>query len=103
MAEIGSLFRNFEEAKRLIDSATEIGIDAIKFQTIEANTITTKKNFFDMENTGKISQYDLFKNCEISKELQMEVVNYANNKGITVFSAPSHIKDLDIMKNMNIF
>ena len=102
IAEIGSLFRNFEEAKRLIDSAIDIEIDAIKFQTFEANTITTKSNLFNMENTGKTSQYDLFKNCEISKELQMEVVNYANNKGITVFSAPSHIKDLDIMKKMNI-
>jgi len=102
IAEIGSLFRNFEEAKRLIDSAIDIEIDAIKFQTFEANTITTKNNLFNMENTGKTSQYDLFKNCEISKELQMEVVNYANNKGITVFSAPSHIKDLDIMKKMNI-
>ena len=102
VAEIGSMFSNFEEAKRLIDSAIEIGIDAVKFQTFEANTITTKNNLFDMENTGKISQYDLFKKCEISKELQIEVVNYANNKGITVFSAPSHIKDLDIMKKMDI-
>ena len=102
IAEIGSLFKDFEEAKRLIDSAVEVGIDAVKFQTFEADTITTKNNLFDMENTGKISQYDLFKNCEISKELQMEVANYANSKGITVFSAPSHIKDLDIMKKMNL-
>jgi N-acetylneuraminate synthase len=102
IAEIGSLFKNFEEAKRLIDSAVEIGIDAIKFQTFEADTITTKNNSFNMENTGKISQYDLFKKCEISKELQMEVTNYANQKGITVFSAPSHIKDLDIMKKLDL-
>lgn len=102
IAEIGSLFKNFEEAKRLIDSAVEIGIDAIKFQTFEADTITTKNNLFDMENTGKISQYELFKKCEISKELQSEVTNYANRKGITVFSAPSHIKDLEIMKKLDL-
>lgn len=102
IAEIGSLFKTFEEAKRLIDSAVEIGIDAVKFQTFEADTITTKNNLFDMENTGKISQYELFKNCEVSKELQMKVTNYANSKGITVFSAPSHIKDLDTMKEMNL-
>tara|TARA_B110000263_G_C15287756_1_gene501702 strand:- start:309 stop:1343 length:1035 start_codon:yes stop_codon:yes gene_type:complete len=102
IAEIGSLFKNFEEAKKLIDSAIEIGIDAVKFQTFEADTITTKNNLFNMKNTGKISQYELFKKCEISKELQIEVTNYANKKGITVFSAPSHIKDLDIMKKMNL-
>ena len=102
IAEIGSLFKNFEEAKRLVDSAIEIGIDAVKFQTFEADTITTKNNLFNMKNTGKISQYELFKKCEISKELQIEVTNYANKKGITIFSAPSHIKDLDIMKKMNL-
>ena len=86
IAEIGSLFKNFEEAKKLIDSAIEIGIDAVKFQTFEADTITTKNNLFNMKNTGKISQYELFKKCEISKELQIEVTNYANKKVITVFS-----------------
>jgi len=102
LAEIGSLFKNFEEAKRLIDSAVKIGIDAVKFQTFEAETITTKKNLFGMENTGKTSQYELFKNCEISKDLQIEVTNYANKKGITIFSAPSHIKDLEIMKEIEL-
>ena len=43
-AEIGGAFTNFEEAKRLIDSGLEIGVDAIKFQTLEADTITIKDN-----------------------------------------------------------
>ena len=45
VAEIGGAFTNFEEAKRLIDDAIEIKVDAIKFQTLEAETITTKKNY----------------------------------------------------------
>ena len=102
IAEIGGLFKNFDEAKRLIDSAVEIGADSIKFQTYEAETITTKNNFFDFEVTGHISQYEAFKQSEISKELQMEVVKYANDLGITIFSAPSHIKDLEIMKKMDL-
>ena len=60
VAEIGGSFQNFTESKRLIDSAIDIGIDAVKFQTLEAETITTKNNFFDMKATGKISQYDKF-------------------------------------------
>ena len=101
IAEIGGLFKNFDEAKRLIDSAVEIGADSIKFQTYEAETITTKNNFFDFEVTGHLSQYEAFKKSEISKELQMKVVKYANDLGITIFSAPSHIKDLEIMKKMD--
>lgn len=102
IAEIGGLFTNFQEAKRLIDSALEIGADAVKFQTLEAETITTKKNFFDMEATGHILQYEIFKQFELPKELQIKVVNYANDLGITIFSAPSHIKDLEIIKKMDL-
>jgi sialic acid synthase SpsE len=39
IAEIGGLFKNFEEAKRLIDTAIDIGVNAVKFQTLEAETI----------------------------------------------------------------
>jgi len=102
VAEIGGAFHNIDQAKRLIDSAVEIKVDAVKFQTLEAETITTKNNLFDLETTGKVSQYELFKEAEISKELQLKVVKYANDKGITVFSAPSHINDLEIMKEMDL-
>tara|TARA_B110001454_G_scaffold216225_1_gene239100 strand:- start:1076 stop:2110 length:1035 start_codon:yes stop_codon:yes gene_type:complete len=102
IAEIGGLFKNFEEAKRLIDSAMEIGVDSVKFQTLEADTVTIKDNFFNMENTGRISQYELLKNFEISKDVQMEIVEYANSHNITIFSAPSHLNDLDIMKKLDL-
>ena len=102
IAEIGGLFTNFEEAKRLIDSSIEIKVDAVKFQTLEAETITTKNNFFDMESTGHVSQYEMFKQFELSKELQTKIVNYANERGMTIFSAPSHMKDLEIMKKMDL-
>jgi|TARA_B110000467_G_C18287631_1_gene462685 N-acetylneuraminate synthase len=102
IAEIGGLFKNFEEAKRLIDSAIDIGVNAVKFQTLEAETITSKNNFFDLTVTGHVSQYEFFKQFEPSKELQKQIVNYANKKGITVFSAPSHIQDLILMQEMDL-
>lgn len=102
IAEIGGLFKNFEEGKRLIDAAIDAGADAVKFQTLEAETITTKNNYFNLGVTGHILQYDFFKQFEPPKELQMELVKYANEIGITIFSAPSHIKDLEIMKKMEL-
>ncbi|RMW38790.1 MAG: N-acylneuraminate-9-phosphate synthase [Candidatus Nitrosopelagicus sp.] len=102
VAEIGGAFTNFEEAKRLIDSGLEIGVDAIKFQTLEAETITTKDNYFGFEATGNVRQYDVFKHFELSKDLQKQVVDYARNRKIPIFSAPSHIKDLEIMKEMDL-
>ncbi len=102
IAEIGNSFNNFQQAKLLIDSAKQIGADAVKFQTFEAETITTKSNYFDMEVTGKSSQYEFLKNLEISKNLQKKVVAYAKKSNITIFSAPSHIKDLDILEELDI-
>lgn len=102
VAEIGTAYRNFQEAKKLIDAGLEIGVDAIKLQTFEAETITTKNNFLDLEETGFVSQYELFKKLEIPKEEQLQIVKYANEKNMPIFSAPSHINDLEIMKQMNL-
>ena len=102
IAEIGGMFSNFEEAKRLIDSAIEANVDAVKFQTYKAETITTKDNLFDLDVTGKISQYEFFKKHELSFELQKKVVEYANKKEILIFSAPSHMDDLETLKKLNI-
>lgn len=102
VAEIGTSYRNFEEAKKLIDSGIEIGVDAIKLQTFEAETITTKNNFLDLEETGFVSQYELFKKLEIPKEEQLKIVKYATEKNMPIFSAPSHMNDLEIMKEMDL-
>lgn len=102
VAEIGGAFTTFEEAKRLIDSSMKMKVDAVKFQTLEAETVTTKNNFFDLETTGHISQYELLKHFELSKDLQKQIVNYANERNMTIFSAPSHIKDLEIMEIMEL-
>ncbi len=102
IAEIGNLFKNFEQAKLLIDSAMDIGVDAVKFQTFEAETLTTKSNKFDMEVTGQKSQYEFLKELEISKELQLKIVKYAKEKNVTIFSAPSHMNDLTILEELDL-
>jgi len=102
IGEIGNSFQTFDEAKRLINSAQEIGIDAIKFQTWDAETLTTKNNFFDFEITGHVSQYEQLKKLQISSELQHQIVDYANNKNVLIFSAPSHIQDLKLMEELEI-
>ena len=102
IAEIGNLFKNFEEAKRLIDSAKEIGINAVKFQTWDIETFTTKNNFFDFEATGHVSQYELHKSLQISADLQHQVIDYAKKNNVTIFSAPSHIKDIKLMEELDV-
>ena len=102
IAEIGNLFKNFNEAKKLIDSALSIGVNAIKFQTWNAETLTTKKNFFDLEVTGNVSQYEFHKTLQISEKLQFEIVKYAKKQNLTIFSAPSHMDDLQLIEKLDL-
>jgi N-acetylneuraminate synthase len=102
IAEIGGNFYTFEEGKRIIKSAIAAGCNCVKFQTFEAETITTKKAIFDMENVGKVQQYKIFKESQSSKELQRQIMRYCREENILAFSAPSHIKDIDFMEEIDI-
>lgn len=102
IAEIGGNFRTFDQAKKLIDEAHDCGVDAIKLQTYHADTLSSKKAIFDMENTGTVSQYDLFKKYEISKKMHREVFHYIDSLGIDWFSTPTHETDVDLLEDLGV-
>lgn len=101
IAEIGGNFLEFSRAKKLIDEAKKSGADAVKIQTFKADTITNKKAYFDMENTGKISQYEYFKKYELSKTLHEKIFEYTKKLKIDCFSTPSHFSDVDFLEKFD--
>lgn len=102
IAEIGGNFTTFEQARKLVDEASCCGVDAVKLQTYQADTIASKKAIFDMENTGITSQYELFKKYEINEILHREVFQYAASKGLDCFSTPSHESDVDMLEKLGV-
>lgn len=102
IAEIGGNFTTFEQAKRLIDAAAECGVDAVKLQTYRADTIASRKAIFDMENTGVVSQYELFKRYEVNEVLHGDVFAYAESRGLDWFSTPSHETDVDLLERLGV-
>jgi len=100
IAEIGGNFTTFEQAKQLIDEAKECGVDAIKLQTYRAATIASRKAIFDMENTGVVSQYELFKKYEIDEHLHKKIFTYIESLGLDWFSTPSHESDVDLLEKL---
>ncbi len=102
IAEIGGNFTSLDQAKLLIDKASECNVDAVKLQTYRADTIASKKALFDMENTGIVSQYELFKKYEINESLHNEVFKYADEKNLDWFSTPSHESDVDLLERCNV-
>ncbi len=101
IAEIGGNFTNFEQAKRLIDEASNCNVDAVKLQTYKADTLSSKKAIFDMENTGVTGQYELFEKYSIGEDLHRQVFDYARSRGLDVFSSPSHRTDVDMLEKLD--
>ena len=102
IAEIGGNFTTYEQAVMLVDAAANCGVDAIKLQTYRAETVASKKALFDMENTGKVSQFELFQKYAIDKELHRKVFTYAEQKGLDWFSSPSHESDVDMLETLGV-
>jgi sialic acid synthase SpsE len=102
IAEIGGNFTTLEQAKRLIDGAAASGADAVKLQTYRAETLSSRKAMFDMENTGVVSQFELFRKYEIGEDLHREVFACASSKGLDWFSTPSHSTDVDMLERLGV-
>ena len=102
IAEIGGNFTTFEQAKELIDAAFDCGVNAIKLQTYQAKTISSKNAIFNMENTGITSQYDLFKKYEIDECLHKKIFDYAKSKNLDCFSTPSHESDVEMLEKLGV-
>jgi N,N'-diacetyllegionaminate synthase len=102
IAEIGGNFTDFPTAKKLIDLAKSSGANAVKLQHFTAETLTSKKAMFDMENTGKVSQYELFKKYELSEVLSREIFRYCVEAEVDIFSTPAHSTDVDFLETLNV-
>ncbi|NJB69198.1 N-acetylneuraminate synthase [Desulfobaculum xiamenense] len=102
MAEVAGNFAGEEEAARIVDSAMRAGADAVKFQTLDPETITTRANRFDMPSVGTRLQREVFAESRTPPEVQAFLVDYCKRRGVTVFSAPSHVRDLEFMERLDL-
>ena len=102
IAEIGGNFVNFSQAKKLINLAKKAKVDDVKLQTFNADTLASKKAMFDMKNTGKVSQYNLFKKYQIDNKLHTKIFNYCKTLKINCFSTPAHPNDVDLLEKFRV-
>ncbi len=101
IAEIGYNFNTIEEGIASIDAAAECGVDAVKFQTFRAETITS--NIIDFpDEAGGGSQYDEFKRYEMSKEQHIKLFEHANKLDLDVFSTPSYYDDAELLMKIGV-
>jgi N,N'-diacetyllegionaminate synthase len=93
-------------AKKLIDCAKESGADYVKFQSFITDELVlpnTKLAKYQKKNLGKkISQYEMLKKLEISKEFTIELIKYCKLKNIKFLSSVFGFKSFKLLNSLGI-
>ena len=97
---------NLNILKKTMLKAKEIGADAVKIQTYQANTITlnaNNKHFLINDKSiwrGK-RLFDLYKNAETPFRWHKEIFKFAKKNKILCFSAPFDISAVNLLEKNN--
>ncbi|MFC1963399.1 N-acetylneuraminate synthase family protein [Chloroflexota bacterium] len=83
---------DFEVAKQMVQVASEIGADAVNFQTFSLDAFCTKE----------YSLYNLFKKLVFSEQQWEELSDYARKIGIIFFSNPLDTVGVDLLMRLHV-
>ena len=93
-------------AKKLIDTASASGVDAIKFQTFRTENLVTKNsetaNYQKNKNDPDENQFKMLKKLELNKEAHIELINYSKNKNLKFLSSPFDHQSIELLKNLGL-
>lgn len=94
IAEIGSNHNQSKElAYETIDAAIECGANAVKFQSIDIDRL-----YFNPSQ----ETIDLHKKIDLEESWHYDFKDYCDKKGITFFSAPTYLKAIDILEDLDV-
>lgn len=93
-------------AKKLIDVASESGVDAVKFQTFKAENLVSKnaqKAEYQKQTTDKNeSQFDMIKKLELDVDTHKELMLYCKTKNIIFLSTPFDHDSIDLLSDLGL-
>ena len=93
-------------AKKLVDKASEVGADAIKFQSFRAEKLVTrnaKKAEYQENTTDKEeSQFEMIKKLELGYEEHQRLINHCRSKGIMFLSSPFDLESIDLLNDLGL-
>ncbi|MDO8492839.1 MAG: N-acetylneuraminate synthase [bacterium] len=98
---------NLKLAKQLIDVAAEAGVDAVKFQTFNPDTLVTKsaaKADYQAKNEKKTdeSQYSMLKRLMLPRVWHRQLKKYAEEKGLIFLSTPFSLDDAVFLRKLGV-
>jgi len=103
----GNHNQSYERALQIVDAAIEAGVDAIKLQTYTPDTLTIDcdKEYFQVKvNDAWAGQtlYSLYQKAYTPWDWQPKLKEYAESKGVLVFSTPFDETAVDFLEKMNV-
>lgn len=101
IAELGAKYGGLQTVKDMVSAAATCQVDAVKFQTFRAHTITTEGSLFTMEDGSKVSQYDFFKRYELDENDHVELIGQCQSLGLPWLSTPSHASDVELLERFD--
>lgn len=97
---------SIELAKKLIDVASESGVDAVKFQTFKAERLVSKnaqKADYQKQTTDtKESQFDMIKKLELDLDKHKELISYCKTKNIMFLSTPFDHDSIELLNDLGL-
>ncbi len=96
---------SLNKAKRLIDISKNVGADAVKLQTFDADMMTLNskdKDFIIQDGIWKgYKLWDLYDKAKTPLEWHRELFRYAKKMKIKIFSSPFSEKSVDFLEKLN--
>jgi N,N'-diacetyllegionaminate synthase len=97
---------DIETAKRLIDVASDAGVDYVKFQTFKAERLVSpsaQKAKYQIKNdkNSDDSQLNMLKKLELSDADHKELISYCKSKNIKFFSTAFDDEGISYLSSLN--
>jgi N,N'-diacetyllegionaminate synthase len=97
---------DIETAKRLIDVASDAGVDYVKFQTFKAERLVSpsaQKAKYQIKNdkNSDDSQLNMLKKLELSDADHKELISYCKSKNINFFSTAFDNEGISYLSSLN--
>ena len=103
IAEIGNLFKNFDEAKKLIDSALSVGVNAIKFQTHIADAESSIHEPFRVKFSKQdTTRYEYWHRMEFTLDQWRGLKTHCDEVGLEFISSPFSNAAVDLLEKVGV-
>ena len=97
---------SLETARKLVEVAAQADVDAVKFQTFEAErmvTLSAPKADYQIQVTdASESQYDMLRRLELSPEMHQDLLDYCGQQGVGFMSTPFDKASADLLEHLGV-